>query len=562
MPKYRIDGVIYEADTPEQAYDLAMANPTAGMSTGERFLAGIGQGMTNVGRQVGNIFGLVSNEELAEAAKTDEALLATDAGQWGSLAGELALTAPVAGGIVGTGAKVLTRALPAAGRAGGLVSGATRGAAEGALEGAVLAGPDNRLAGAIEGAKWGGGTGGAVGAVPDAVRYASQPARRSDDAAQIAELGRRTGTDINMTVGQEVSPENLTGAMVKGVEENLQRIPGAHPTQRAREAAMANWNLAEVRDALPDDLAQRITTPGPEGMAQVRRVFREGYDEALEPLRRGDVTLDDFVLDDLVELEATINRRIPEASVDAVKKDVDNLMDDLLNNRIDADNVKNWEKKLRAKMRTHELAGDLDQAQVYEDLREILRAQRDAAVGPENAARLRQLDAAYSQIAPIREAASMKGAVREGFFTPSQLLSGGQKGQGSWGKASASSPASRRAIQADEVFGETVPRVGPGTAEKLAAQAIVGGLAGAGMGVAAGEGVDAGNALAGAFAAPVLARSLGSRRAKDIILGNTRGQAAMRRGQRPLEQTLNRLVGPAARRGAAAYGVQQEYNQE
>lgn len=76
---------------PEPTYD-----PTEGMSTTDKVLAGVGKAMTDLGRGAGQMVGLVSRDDVEEARKLDSSLMNTKAGAVGNFAGNLALLAPTA----------------------------------------------------------------------------------------------------------------------------------------------------------------------------------------------------------------------------------------------------------------------------------------------------------------------------------------------------------------------------------------------------------------------------------------------------------------------------------
>jgi hypothetical protein len=69
-------------------------DPTEGMSTTKKVLAGVGQGMTNLARGVGQAVGLVSDDQIAESRRQDAPLLNTPSGMAGSVLGGVAATAP------------------------------------------------------------------------------------------------------------------------------------------------------------------------------------------------------------------------------------------------------------------------------------------------------------------------------------------------------------------------------------------------------------------------------------------------------------------------------------
>ena len=115
MPIYTVqgpDGRTYEIEGPagataEQLGKVIMSakkpaapaetyDPTEGMSTFDKFAAGAGKAMIDVGRGVGQMVGLVSRDDVAESRKRDAALMNTGAGAAGNFAGNVALLAPTA----------------------------------------------------------------------------------------------------------------------------------------------------------------------------------------------------------------------------------------------------------------------------------------------------------------------------------------------------------------------------------------------------------------------------------------------------------------------------------
>lgn len=77
--------------TEREKYD-----PTEGMSTTDKVLAGIGKGMTDIAQGVGQAFGLVSREDVAEKRALDAALMNTGAGKTGNFIGNAAVMLPAA----------------------------------------------------------------------------------------------------------------------------------------------------------------------------------------------------------------------------------------------------------------------------------------------------------------------------------------------------------------------------------------------------------------------------------------------------------------------------------
>jgi hypothetical protein len=89
-------------DSPKTAHVPVKA--TDGMSTWDKFWAGAGKSVVDVGRGVGQLVGAVSAEDVAEANRLDADLMDTTAGKVGNVAGEVAMLAgPL--GAVGTSVK-------------------------------------------------------------------------------------------------------------------------------------------------------------------------------------------------------------------------------------------------------------------------------------------------------------------------------------------------------------------------------------------------------------------------------------------------------------------------
>jgi len=81
----------YDPESPEWQ---AKYGATAGMSTTQKFLAGVGKGMTDVARGVGQLVGLKSQEDIDEAKRLDAPLMKTTAGKAGNVTGAVATALP------------------------------------------------------------------------------------------------------------------------------------------------------------------------------------------------------------------------------------------------------------------------------------------------------------------------------------------------------------------------------------------------------------------------------------------------------------------------------------
>lgn len=77
-------------------FDTNKTDPTEGMSGFDKFAAGVGKAVTDTGRGLGQMVGLVDRKDVAEARKYDAPLLKTGAGSAGDLTGNILTTLPLA----------------------------------------------------------------------------------------------------------------------------------------------------------------------------------------------------------------------------------------------------------------------------------------------------------------------------------------------------------------------------------------------------------------------------------------------------------------------------------
>lgn len=214
------------ADDPTSQYWQERFGPLAGMGEGQKFLAGTGRGMVNVGRQVGNVTGLVPDSSLTDAAQRDAPLLNDPSGRLGNVAGETAALLPAtmggeyAAGLTGAGRALLARPI-------------LTGAVEGGGQGALLAGPGNRGTGALTGAL----TGGALPTAAAVGRRAVYGAPRTPEAQLLLDHG------VPLTPGQ-MSPSGTANLM----EQSAESVPVVGPTVKsARDNAEQEFGRAVIQ---------------------------------------------------------------------------------------------------------------------------------------------------------------------------------------------------------------------------------------------------------------------------------------------------------------------------
>lgn len=173
-------------------------DPTEGMSTTEKVLAGIGKGMTDIGQGVGQAFGLVSRDDVARKRATDSALMNTAGGKVGNFVGNAAMLAPAA-------------LIPGA---NSIVGGALIGAGSGFLQ--PSASTSETLSNVVTG-------GVAGGAVPTVVR-GLQVGKSMIDPFRAAGRDQIVGRALVRAAGNDAD------AAIRNLSNARSSVPGLNPT--------------------------------------------------------------------------------------------------------------------------------------------------------------------------------------------------------------------------------------------------------------------------------------------------------------------------------------------
>lgn len=245
MPKYRIEGQIYEAATPDEAYakhDRAMATKSATQRGTQ--MSPVVQGAMTAGQ--GATFNFL--DEMAGLVKPEYRDIVRGATQ--QFAQDRPLTAAgleMAGGLATapfTGPLSLGRGATTLGTAARTVGDL---AAQGALSGAGAADEGDRLAGAGMGAATGVVTGGAA-------NYGGQLARGIIGKPVLSRMSGVTGKLPEEVGGYNVRPDYTRERLAELLEKDAQaRIMGGVPP--GQEAVMAAARLKKVGEQAPIALA-------------------------------------------------------------------------------------------------------------------------------------------------------------------------------------------------------------------------------------------------------------------------------------------------------------------
>jgi hypothetical protein len=300
-------------DAPEQAGGRNLASelfgdqkptvydPTEGMSTFDKMAAGAGKAMVDTGRGIGQMLGLVSRDDVAEARKRDQALMNTGAGAAGNVLGNVAMVAPTA-----------------------LIPGAAT------IPGAALIGAGVGMAQPSVSTKETflnvglGGAGGAAGQyaankLPGFVRSIADKAK-TDAAAKTAASAQKFGAaKVGSDIGYVVPPADLNPGVVSELASGL-----SGKIKTAQVASMKNQavtdRLARRALGLADDANLDIPT-----LTQIRQNAGNAYQAVAGAGQVVPPAAYTQALDDAIKPFTSQSKSFPGRKVPAVVDDITSL---------------------------------------------------------------------------------------------------------------------------------------------------------------------------------------------------------------------------------------------
>lgn len=429
-----------------------------GMSGTEKFLAGAGKGITDVGRGIAQVAGFGDQQAIDEAKARDSALSGSGAGMAGEISGNLALTAlPGVGlqsGITRAAATVLPRLAPFIGAAGagGAISGITN----------PVASDESRLRSVGYGAA-GGAAGEGVGRL--AARIA-QPITRSPSVDRLLSEG------VVPTPGQAVGADSVPGR----IEQKLTSVLGVGDIIKSgRDRARTEFEKAALNRSMPGG---QVSQAGLAGLQESETALSHAYDMVF----RGKT----------VQPNADLARVVNDAKQapllplnEASQKTFDSVLKKVMWDRIPTMVPSTGGSTLSTSVSTGGMApgavltmpADRMKQEIIGDLGKVARDHLDSPIAAEKALGQALMEArnsvqawlagevsktspqAATQIAMIDRAYANKVAVAKaterakawgGRFTPNQLQSVTRPGQ----------PLRELANDAQSVMGSTVPNSG------------------------------------------------------------------------------------------------------
>lgn len=229
-------------------------DPTAGMSGTQKFFAGAGKALTDIGRGATQIVGAgPSREEMAQIQQQDRPLMNTGAGITGNIAGGMASTLPA-------------MAIPGVNTIAGM---GALGGALGALQ--PVSGDQSRLANTAEGA--------ALGvAIPSVIQGAGKlagMAKNVIDPWLPGGVERAVGRTANAAAGPDKQ------AIIEALRNPQQIVPGSIPTAAQAAAPVGRAEFSGLQEAVKGRAPtayENITQA--QNAARVRALRTVGQDKA------------------------------------------------------------------------------------------------------------------------------------------------------------------------------------------------------------------------------------------------------------------------------------------
>lgn len=431
-----------------QANQANEYDPTAGNSLGQNVLEGIGRGIANVVRHVGNLANVVPDEQMAEADKLDAPLMATGGGQVGSMIGETAITAPLAmgasGGLLrlgGAAAKVAANPI-------------SRGVFEGAAQGALMANPGERGTGALMGGAFG-------GAIPAAGAVGGKVVRG---------LTRTSEADALLARGVDLTPGQMNpNGFINQLEEGWSSVPLVGDViKRARGNAQDNFERVAIEAAAAPG-ARVAQGSAADMLDEAYRSFAPVYNQARGIQIPADVKAP---LGQAFEAVTGTTAVPPTASKSAagflksqLSRDI-NSTDDLLDLR---SRIRDRARRLRNSPGS--TPDHLDTADLLDQAEEQVTAVLNQALPPETAQALQAADAQYAKYKVLEDAVA-KAKDKPGGFSAADLsrsVADANKGAAKGSYARGGGGDLRELAQAGT---ETLNMRSPPTGQRLAAIAI------------------------------------------------------------------------------------------
>ena len=266
--------------------------------------------------------------------------------------------------------------------------------------------------------------------------------------------------------GVRLSPGQVGGKWsVPGMlEQTAEVLPfGGTVSKNMRRTGIKDWNQDRLASVSPDGLPPKKT--GRDGIGEISSKFNDAYKRLLpnDLVMQAD---DQFTnsLTDILErytplLDPNLSRRL--------SGNLEKLWDMASSGNLTGQNFKSQLKSLR-KQATQTANIDHNVMAAFNEAVNALQDLSYRNLGGDAVEQLKHVDSQYSRFAPVQEAMTRQGALTEGLFTPTQLIStAAGRGTGRRAAARGQNRMVEEAITAEGILGNTIPAVGPGTGEKV-----------------------------------------------------------------------------------------------
>lgn len=491
--------------------EATQANLYAGQDVGQMgaFARGLGGAKASWDRAALGLKGMFTDLTPEDKALLDQGKAFTKQGGTAATVGDigadaLMMAAPALRGqqAIMAGAKMLPKAAQFIG--GRLPSAAL---ASGATSAAFA--PEDRT-----GAFYGGAAGGALGEAAGRVLTKTLGGVVSDRVTPAARELMDQGANVPMW--KAVDDTTRPGRVLRNAAERAKVLPVAGDMIRGQErAAIESWNRVLVREATPpmpvlDDAGRvlrfeydkPVTAVGGEGLQELSKRFNDAYGALYGS--RG-VPVDDAFVSQLRGIVRDAKAYLPGVADDvagAVRKAEDTLMGltsptvqrqggqtvgkGIVSSRIKAPvtetvqlgrevvphtNVKTALDDINNAITAAYKSGNGEKAEALQAVRSSIEALRSRGLPPEVAAQADEINKAYAKFKTLSRASSMLGAQKQGgVVTPGQQLNSIRARDKTPDKsafARGTAPGQQQALAAQQVYGNQLPDIGPGTAEKL-----------------------------------------------------------------------------------------------
>lgn len=410
-PADRQAKIAAQMEADRKAYD-----PTVGMSTADKVLAGVGKAFADTGRGIAGLFGADNAEEVRESRRLDSALMDTGAGMAGNVGGHVVM-ALAPGGVL-KGAAAGANALKATGAANALNAAGKAALAPTTLRGAATLGAGMGMIQPAENMTervMNTGLGAGAGAGGQAAFNALARVVRPNTSPEVRNL---------MAEGITPTPGQILGGGYKRVEEGLTSIPiVGDAIKRGQTRAVEELNTAAFNRAL-EPIGETLPKGlmGREAVDHVHTTLSDRYETLLPKMT---AKSDGQFAGEVSNLRQMVKTGSIDPKAAAAFERI--LKNDVLGKfkgqaAITGQTLKQIESDLGAQISRLARSTDADQRLVSDALQEVQSSLRHLVErnNPAQAAELKAINRGYANFKRVQRAASGLGA-EDGVFSAAQL---------------------------------------------------------------------------------------------------------------------------------------------